>query len=123
MKEIFLKVKNQNWGMIGPNDWEQTEWVIYNDLSVELKETYNSSAQDQKYKLFSCSISQENYEDIIVCLKMVKENDIKSDACDGDAWEFIQYSNGLEIWNRNLDYIYGNEQLEQITKILLGLIK
>ena len=65
----------------------------------------------------------ENYEEIIVCLKMVKENDIKSDARDGDAWEFIQYSNGLEIWNRNLDYIYGNEPLEQITKILLGLIK
>ena len=41
MKELKLKVIHQNWGLMGMGDWNNTEWNIYNDLSVEIKVKYN----------------------------------------------------------------------------------
>ena len=32
MKEIVFKITHVNWGLIGPDSWNNVEWNIYNDL-------------------------------------------------------------------------------------------
>ena len=71
MKELILKAKQSNWGIIGPGSWTSA-----------------------------------------------KENDTIIYACDGDAWEFIQYDNGKEIWKRDIGHIYEIQPLEELAKIL-----
>ena len=123
MKEIVLRVKNQNWGMIGPNDLEEREWTIYSDLTVEYRETYNTYKDEEKYKISNIVIEQAFYEKILKYIEMSKDNNTKIDACDGDAWEFVQLNNNSEIWKRELDYIYGIQSLEEIARILFSLVK
>ena len=123
MKEMVLLAKQRNWGMIGPNSWIEREWKIYNDLSVDIKLTYNSITEENRFQFYDCFISLENYEKITKNLKLAKENDVEVNAYDGEAWEFTYYDKGIELWKREKGYIYNIEPLEEIARILYNLIK
>ena len=45
------------------------------------------------------------------------------DAYDGSAWEYIYYKNNAVYKERRLGYIYGIEQLELLSEILIYIIK
>lgn len=121
IKEVVLNINHQNWGEMGPNSWVSTEWKIYNDLSFQKTEAFRKEdGFANEYKTYNGIINKELYEKIIENLELAKTIDLQVDACDGSAWEFIQYK-GLEVWKRELGYIYGIKPLEEITKILSNL--
>jgi len=122
MKDLILCVKHHNWNMIGPGEWANTEWKIYNDYSVDIKISYNTITDENKNKNLICSITEDNYKKLLELINNAKDNKIKVDANDGSAWELIQYNNGVECWKRDADYIYGIEPLENIAEILNNLI-
>lgn len=122
MKEVCLKIKWENWGRFGPNDLAfEREWTIYSDLTVELKETFNTTNEAERIKKYILIIGKEFFDKIFYLIDLAKQNDVKVEAVDGYACEFIQYKDGLEIWKRDLGYIYDIEPLEEIVKILLSL--
>lgn len=119
MKKIILKVIHQNWGLIGPGDWENKEWKIYNDLSVEIKIIYRPNESI----ILKNKISKITYNKLLKNINSSKEDKSSVNALDGSAWEFIEYNENKEIWKRDLGYIYGIEPLEKIGEILEKLIK
>lgn len=121
MKELILKVREQNWSMMGPGDWDNTEWTIYNDCSVDIKVSY--WLEEKEEKIYSYTLSKENYQALLENIKLAKENTDKVDAYDGSVWELIQYENNNEIWRRDLGYIYNIKPLETISSILNDLIE
>ena len=118
MKEVLLKIKKCNWSMIEPNSWVSTEWIIYSDLSVEIKNEYNKT---DGIKIENKLITQEEYNNIIINLESAKKDDKKVTAFDGVAWQFEQYDSNNLIWKRELDYIYGIKSLENISNILYSI--
>lgn len=119
MKKLVLKVINENWGMIGPDDWNKTEWKIYDDLSVTIKIKYNQDKLNKEYKSI---LSLEKYKKILKNINKSKRILVRVDACDGEAWEFIQYNDSKIVWKRMMSYIYGLKHLEDIGKELNSLI-
>ena len=117
MKDISLAVKHINWNMIGPKEWTKIEWIIYTDLSVDIKRSYNAKDQETK-----CKITEEMYKRLLDQVTLAKESKNKVEATDGSAWEIIQYENGQEIWHRSPDYIYGISSFEEIASILNSLL-
>lgn len=123
MKELVLKVKHIDWSMMGPGDWNNTEWKIYSDLTVEILVSYNPMKNQENNKIVNSKLERKSYDKIFEKINLVKENDINVDACDGSVWEIIQYENGNAIWKREKGYIYGIKSLEKIATILNNLIK
>lgn len=119
MKELILKITDVNWGMEGPESWDKIEWKVYNDHTIDTKVLYVS---EDKQKEKTYEITKDLYNDILKNIEFAKNIDTQIDACDGEAWEFIQYSNGNEIWKRELGYIYGIKSLENISNDLIKLI-
>ena len=60
---------------------------------------------------------------IVKNIELAKSDNREVQACDGEAWEFIQYENGNVVWERKLGYIYGIERLENICDILRNLVR
>ena len=116
MKNIILNVRNKNWGEIGPNSWVEKQWVIYDDLLVDYSVIFNKK-EDNK-NVINFNIDREILDIIMKELELAKEYNVKVEAFDGDAWEFIQYINGKEVWKRDVGYIYGLIHLENIARIL-----
>ena len=125
MKELKLKIIHQNWSLMGMGDWNNTEWNIYNDLTVKIKVKYNP-IEDEKIDediVFEKRISIDNYNEILKQINLSKEDNSFVDGCDGDAWELIQYDDNNEIWKRELGYIYGIKPLEKIAKLLEKMVE
>lgn len=118
-KEVVLKIRHTNWGIIGPNDWIDVIWKVYNDLTVDVQKTYNRA--EHNIETISKNITKKDYNSILKNIKLSKENNIVVKACDGSAWEIIQYEKGQEVWKKDLGYIYGVKSLETIAKIVMKL--
>lgn len=117
MKELILKITNVNWGMKGPGTWDKIKWKIHNDYTVDCKVSFVAKDSQVQY----AEITKNTYEELTKNIKLAKDINIKVDACDGEAWEFILYNNGHEVWKKELGYIYGIEPLENISNILKTL--
>ena len=117
---IILKVKEHNWGLIGPGDWEKHSWKIQDDGWYEYKESYRSGTGDieeiptltEEGALSASQLSR--LKDLLAA----EWTDEKTDACDGTAWEFKMYESGEIKKHRDLGYIYGIEPFESIVKLL-----
>lgn len=117
MKNIVLKIRNLNWGLIGPGSWEEKKWTIYDDMSVDYTILYN--LPENNTNTLNFELIKDEFDSIINNIELVKNDNTTVDADDGEAWEFVKYSDGAEIWKRNLGYIYGISPLEDIADILL----
>lgn len=112
MENLVLKIKHENWGLIGPGSWNNTVWKIYGDLSMEVSASYNfDNVKSVTKKL---KISQKDFDFILKYLKEAKKEIIDIDALDGSAWEFKQYQGKTLVWEREMGYIYGFKPLEII---------
>ncbi len=80
--------------------------------------TIGDSSYDKNERILHTHIKKEKYDQLLEILESAKENDTIIYACDGDAWEFIQYDNGKEIWKRDIGHIYEIQPLEELAKIL-----
>lgn len=121
-KQVLFKAKMSNWGMIGPNSITKREFVIYDDLDVELKVYINNSlGTSESESILHGFISKEKYDKIINDIQIAKEVNKKIEAFDGEAWSFEEYNNGTLVWKRELGYIYGIEPLVEIQNILNGI--
>lgn len=125
MKELKFKATHQNWGLMGMGDWNNTEWAIYNDLSVKIEVKYNSVDIEgfNDTVVAEMKVSIDEYNEILKQINLARNDDSFVDGCDGEAWEFIQYSDNCEIWKRELGYIYGIKPLEKVGKILEKMIQ
>ena len=117
MKNVILEINNHNWGLIGPESWKERKWTIYDDMSVDYTILYNSS--ESSANTLNLELMKDEFDSIISNIELSKKDNTKVDACDGEAWEFIQYNNGVEVWKRDLGYIYGISSLENVVNILL----
>lgn len=122
MRELVLNVKHENWSCIGPGEWINTEWKIYQDQTADIVITYDS-IKEKRIKINNCKLTQANYNKLFKKIKRSKKIDIEIDGCDGCAWEITQYNNGKKIWKREMDYIYDIKPLEEIAQILNKLIQ
>ncbi len=120
MRNITLRVKNYNFGLIGPGMWKEREWILYDDLTVDFFEIFNSISDNNK-KMENYNLTQEQYEAIFKNIKLAKESNERIDASDGETWEFMEYNNGSETWKRELGYIYGITALENVSNCLKSI--
>ena len=118
-KEVVVKIRHTNWGMIGPNDWADVIWKIYNDLTVDVEKTYNRA--EHNIETISKKITEKDYNSILKNIELSKENNVIVEACDGSVWEIIQYEKGQEVWKKDLGYIYGVKPLGTIAEIVMKL--
>lgn len=100
--------------------WESTTWKIYEDLTIEIFDSYEDAKKDKKYTL---KVGDYLFEKLLNCINEAKQNNEKIYACDGEVWGIIQYEKGNKIWERECDYIYGIKPLEEVARILKGLIE
>ena len=118
MKSVILEMRHANWGMIGPDSWKGSRFTLYDDLSVDRIDDYNSAEDNEKKS--SYNITQEQYDDIKRNLDLAKKITTKVEACDGESYEFIEYKDGSIVWKRDLGYIYGIEPLESIVNSIMN---
>ena len=118
-KKLMFKIENHNWGLKTIYTWNTKIWYIYDDLSIK----YEIINGQDRVKSYSHSISKEKLKLIIQNIELSKSDNRVVDACDGEAWEFIQYEDDNVVWERKLGYIYGIDSLETVSNILLDLVK
>ncbi len=119
---LLLKATEENWGLIGPGDWEKHSWKISDDGWYQYKETYRSGAGNDLPEIPEV-IEEDTLSDAQLARLKAFLNQPWSmettDACDGTAWEFKLYDGtGKVIKHRNLGYIYGIELFESIVALL-----
>lgn len=117
---LKLRIKHQSWDMRCVGMWDSTTWEIYEDLTTEIFDSYGDDKIDKKYTI---KLDQNLFEEIMINIEKAKTEDRKVEACDGSTWSIVQYENENAIWIRQSGYIYGNEPLEEIEKILINLMK
>ena len=116
MKNKVLEIRNSNWGLIGPGSWEERKWEIYDDMSVCYTIIYNSTENNENTS--DLKLSKDEFDRIISNIELAKNDSTIVKAYDGEAWEFVEYNNGIEVWKRDMGYIYGISELETIVDIL-----
>lgn len=118
-KKLIFKIEDHDWGLKTIFTWNTKKWYIYNDLSI----IYEITNGQNRTKSYSHSISDENLNLITQNIELAKSDNRVVDACDGEAWQFIQYEDGNVVWERELGYIYGIDSLVAVSNILLDLVK
>lgn len=118
-KKLILKIVDNDWGLKTIYTWSTKTWCIYSDLSVD----YEVRNGEDKTKSYSHNINEEELKQIIKNIDLAKSDNREVQACDGEAWEFVQYENDNIVWERKLGYIYGIESLETICDMLRNLVK
>jgi len=122
MENIIIKATKHNWGMIRPGGWTATEWFVYDDLTVDVKERYNDPNEENSVVETSTTISDRKLKTLVKEIEKAKEKDERVVARDGVAWEITYYNNdGTESWKRDCAYIYGIKCLEKFADILENL--
>lgn len=121
MKKILFKAEKHNWNLSGPNDWHHTAWKIFDDMSVEIRAYYNNDESELRSVITSTIISHTNWRKISENIIDSKKYTSFIDAQDGEAWEFEMVGE-MTGWKYPLGYIYGRKELEDVGKILEGLI-
>lgn len=120
-----LDISRHNWGEMGPGSWNNTKWEIFDDLSVIKTDEYlddeNPRQNPNKKETSNYTIKQEGYDALMGNIALAKTINKDIDACDGEAWTFVEYNdNGTIKWMRETGYIYGLEPLEKISNYLLA---
>lgn len=118
-KKLILKIVDNDWGLKTIYTWSTKTWCIYSDLLVD----YEVRNGEGKTKSYSHNINEEELKQIIKNIDLAKPDNREVQACDGEAWEFVQYENDNIVWERKLGYIYGIEPLETICDMLRNLVK
>ena len=122
MKNLIFEINHDNWDLLYDGCWESTNFKIYDDLSIEIKDNYcgdeTIKIPDFIKNLEPEKIDKKDLDSLIKLVDKAKKINVRIDACDGEAWEFIYYNDNKMIWKRELDYIYGIRPLEKMTKIL-----
>lgn len=119
-KELVLKIRHVNFGILRPNDWTEVVYKIYKDLSVDIEKTYNRL--EQNVESIIKKLTPKDYKSILENIELTKVKEIIVEAMDGSAWEITQYENQEKIWTRELGYIYGIKSLEAVAKVLMKLV-
>ncbi len=118
MKEKILKIKHINFSMIGPGEWEDTEWNVFDDYTVRIEERFNNRDEiDIKEK----TLTEEEYNRLMDLFTLAKTNTQVVEAYDGDAWEFAQFENNECIYHRTPNYTYGLTEFENLQNFLFTI--
>ena len=118
---ILFKATERNWGLIGPGDWEKRSWKISEDGWVQYTTAFRSGSPEIAEVPDVTEEGQMDAGRFAELKRLLAEewNDKKTEASDGEAWEFKVYEDGSVVKHRETGYIYGNEVFERIA-ILLG---
>lgn len=116
MKNLVLEVNESNWSMMISGDIENTNWKIYDDLTVEVTKKYIGTTKDV---VKNYTINMEDYMRLIDSVDIAKSEDKKVNAIDGTVWNITEYDKGNIIWKRELGYIYGIKSLEDMSNMLI----
>ncbi len=118
MAKAVLRATGHNYGLIGPGCWETEKWVIHDNGTWSLNVSYVPGNYIYPDKYLSSSLNPETYEEL---LRLMNEtwSDEKTEAFDGEAWEFSMYNSiGALVKHRTVGYVYEIEPFERIIRIL-----
>ena len=118
---LLLSAEQHNWSLHAVGDWETVCWLIFSDRTYLRRIEYTSERREKEFAEKKGKMRQASFDRLVDTLcKPWPDPDICSDACDGTAWEIIQYSPAGAIENSSgeLGYIYGQHVLEAIVKLL-----
>mgnify|MGYP000072074801 CR=1 FL=1 len=117
-KSIVLILSHVNWYEVGPGDWEETRWIIYDDYSVNKIEFYYNVKHEQeiKYKR-THRIRNGTFKKLIKFIENAMFVNKTVECCDGTVWEFKYYKNSELVWKRDMGYIDEITELIKIVKI------
>lgn len=119
LKKLIFKIEDHDWGLKTIYSWNTETWYVYNDLSIKY-EIVNGLEQK---KVYSHNIDIDDFNELVRNIELAKFENRVVHACDGEAWEFIQYEDDNIVWKRELGYIYGIQPLVIISNILRNLVK
>lgn len=122
-KFLLLRAIRHNWGMSTEGDWSEIEWLIYSDRSYCINIRYVLMPRDNCFKVKVGRLREKRFASLIDTMKDPWLNpSIISDGCDGEAWQFMQYSGDGKIVKTSgeLGYIHGHEVLEKMITLLPG---
>ena len=115
MKNKLFIIEKYNYGEILPNSWISTKWIIYSNLFIDIIKEYN---RDDSIENSNRTINEEELNIIKNDINKIKNDSTIVNAYDGVAWSFEEYKDNSLIWNKEIGYIYGIKELEEITYIL-----
>ena len=138
-KYLMLKAGKHNWGLMKMGSWVSKAWYVYSDGMYEIRSEYGPVFSDEEYQsAVSAGRLQEllqkdihivtgRMDDRALSLLKAQMNRrpwkdplVECYACDGVAWEIEEYGENGSVINTSgrLDYIYGQEVLENIVRCL-----
>ncbi len=118
---LLLKATEENWGLIGPGDWEKRSWKINFDGWYSYKTSFRSGTADipEIPSLTEEGVLSADQMKQLLRLLDGEWSQEKVDGCDGVAWEFKMYDvNKTVIKHRECGYIWGVEPFESIVRLL-----
>lgn len=65
MKELILIAKHQSWAQRGFHNWDNTEWMVYDDCSVDVMESYGVHGSHAE-KAYTNTLSKANDAAILI---------------------------------------------------------
>ncbi|MBE6069670.1 MAG: hypothetical protein E7211_18565 [Clostridium lundense] len=137
----ILEATHYNWSLIKAGDWEKTEWFVNSDGAF-LRRSYYIMTLEEIERLKTAGVYDKACKECglrriytengkmtmpkySALLDAMDVNPWRPDgericACDGDAWKFQRFDiTGKTVQDSGpVDYIYGNEVLERIAKLL-----
>lgn len=120
-KHLILFAYNENWGLIGPGDWNSATWRIFSDGSYSLVSEFLPGDEPEDLVRRSGKMRTPSFQKLMDAISCEWDKPlIESGGCDGDAWVIEQYDENGNVFRSNgsLGYIYGKEKIERIIKLL-----
>ena len=118
---ILLKATECNWDLLGPGSWNKRSWKINEDGWYQYKESYVSvrsvNMPDIPDAVEEGVFSVEQMKRLKAALAQDWPG-TKLDGCDGAAWEFKLYADGIISKHRELGYIGDIEPYKSIEAVL-----
>lgn len=139
-KTKMLEATEYNWDLMELGDWRTVTWIINHDMSysitteylpecdpnskdfIELWDPDSNDFSELVKKTENGVMDEAEFTELLEKLntKLWRNPDIQINACDGSAWQITYYSSDGKVINSSgkLDYIYGEEVLENIVSRL-----
>ena len=133
-KQLLLKATEYNWDLIGPGDWTEIIWLIYQDGSFEIILHFNPLYDENRIlsNIVELIKPLEKKKHGMMDIKMFNElcESLKCEqwrnptvcdtAVDGVAWTIESYNGdgAIDKTSGEIDYIFGHKFLENIVSFL-----
>ena len=91
-KYLLLEAKKENWGLMVYGDWRSISWKVYSDGSYAVRIGFVSDYGKDDFIQKTGRMRKGHFSRLCEAIDQDWSSEIDSCACDGVAWEIVQYS-------------------------------